>query len=700
MAEASSVGAWAAGPGYGPVLSQTDLYLLGCELKLHPILKGESESFQLSFNVATGAAVGTNHEQRDRDLQFEAKEEPATMPRVKELMVITEVTPWCTIVRNENGVTLDDVCSGLFKDYTENDLTTREFESLPPRLQDMVRRYAASTQAQAAGWPYGHAPPSMPPLRRIDLLREKIWFDRMDIIHIPADDLRSLDKMPPRGPQPFIPPPPSPELRPSSSVSPPVIPPGSATLPGWGRSEHPQSAFEGFPVYPPYGSPGVLPSPAVIPSAPSSYFIPPVALPHTGSAPTAPVGSNGFSSNFIGFPEQYATSPHSAGFPPHSGSHPTTPAAAAQHTPWTQPAMFSMPPPMHAVPGTQYAAYQPLPPQGYPFPAWSTPGMHPAAMGAYVPVATTPWGHTTPYGPPPNLPAYPGHPPPAARGPPPSENPRAQHPETKQQYDVATKFDKWSEEVQYGPVLEPFILKKLRAKLELNPLLMPIPDDMQSHPWLMWDLRFPTSQCQRGPVRNNRSWAEGRSSPATWPRTKSLRIVSQAFHWLIEITASDPDQGVTCGDVLEGIHECMYARSTDAEYKKASRDRRSIIYEWFNRNRSVEDGAPGGRMPQTLLRCDWLGEFNQWGGMVHDSNQVREICGADLPCTFVLHCSEKYARSSQAEIKEQEARLTAADQARDRRSRSRTRSRATSRATSRARESYLDALSPTSSSDS
>ncbi|KAH8100323.1 hypothetical protein BXZ70DRAFT_183977 [Cristinia sonorae] len=179
MSEAS-VGMWAAGPGYGPVLSQTDLYLLGCELKLHPILKGESESFQLSFNIATGAAVGTNHEQRDRDLQFEAKEEPATLPRVKELMIITEVTPWCTIVRNENGVTLDDVCSTLFREYTENDLTTKEFEGLPPRLQDMIRRYAASQQAHSGGWPYGQVPSQPPPLRRVDLLREKIWFDRLD----------------------------------------------------------------------------------------------------------------------------------------------------------------------------------------------------------------------------------------------------------------------------------------------------------------------------------------------------------------------------------------------------------------------------------------------------------------------------------------------------------------------------------------
>ena len=210
-------------------------------------------------------------------------------------------------------------------------------------------------------------------------------------------------------------------------------------------------------------------------------------------------------------------------------------------------------------------------------------------------------------------------------------------------------------------------------------------------------MRFPTGQCQRGPTKGNRSWAEGRFSPATWPRTKSIRIISKAFHWICDINESTPNQGVTCGDVVEGVHAFMYTRTMDGEYRKTSRDKRSIIYEWFNRNRSVEDGAPGGRMPQTLLRCDWLGEFNQWGGLIHDAKLVKEICGVDLPCTFVLVCTEKQARSSDAEIRQQEQRLTTADQTRERRSRSRTRSRATSRATSRTRESYLDALSPSSS---
>ena len=39
------------------------------------------------------------------------------MPRVEELIIITEFSPWCTIIKNPNGVTLGDICTTLFKEY-------------------------------------------------------------------------------------------------------------------------------------------------------------------------------------------------------------------------------------------------------------------------------------------------------------------------------------------------------------------------------------------------------------------------------------------------------------------------------------------------------------------------------------------------------------------------------------------------------
>ena len=68
----------------------------------------------------TGQATGFNAEARDRDLPFTAKDEPATLPRVGELMIITEFSPWCTIVKNPAGVTMNDICTTVWKEYVDH----------------------------------------------------------------------------------------------------------------------------------------------------------------------------------------------------------------------------------------------------------------------------------------------------------------------------------------------------------------------------------------------------------------------------------------------------------------------------------------------------------------------------------------------------------------------------------------------------
>ncbi|KAJ7684404.1 hypothetical protein DFH06DRAFT_1155544 [Mycena polygramma] len=176
---ADSVGKWAAGAFYGPVLSQTDLYLLNTDLELHPILANSHANFHLVFNLITGQTGGFNPDARDRDLQFTAKDEPATLPRVSQLIIITEISPWCTIVKNERGVTMNDVCTAVWKDYTENFVTDPEFAALPPRLQEQVKRMAAHNN-QASQWSgYYATPPAVAPNRykRVDWLRERTFFE-------------------------------------------------------------------------------------------------------------------------------------------------------------------------------------------------------------------------------------------------------------------------------------------------------------------------------------------------------------------------------------------------------------------------------------------------------------------------------------------------------------------------------------------
>lgn len=39
------------------------------------------------------------------------------LPRVDQLYIISEFSPWCTTVKNEKGVTLMDVCSAVSQEY-------------------------------------------------------------------------------------------------------------------------------------------------------------------------------------------------------------------------------------------------------------------------------------------------------------------------------------------------------------------------------------------------------------------------------------------------------------------------------------------------------------------------------------------------------------------------------------------------------
>jgi len=173
------VGKWAPGASYGPVLSQTDLYLLNTELEINPILEGKGPN-QLQFHLVTGFATSIQRP-ADADGSIMGKDEPATLPRVSRLVVISRLSPWCTIITRESGVTIADVCSTIYKDYTEHDVTEDEFNKLNPRSQDQLRRSAATNlqASQPQTQPWGYYTPAAQPdrLRRVDWLRERVYFE-------------------------------------------------------------------------------------------------------------------------------------------------------------------------------------------------------------------------------------------------------------------------------------------------------------------------------------------------------------------------------------------------------------------------------------------------------------------------------------------------------------------------------------------
>jgi len=177
---------WTPGASYAPTLSTTDIYLLGVNggmkhLELHPVLTHSLPSFHLLFNLANGQTGGYDTAKPQEDLEFTMGEQPATCPRVNELHILTKLTPWVTSVKASNpkrGITLTDVTDALWATYGESHITDAEWATLPVREQERVRR--SNVQNQMA-WPGGGYSPSPKEFRRADWLRDKHFFDGLEL---------------------------------------------------------------------------------------------------------------------------------------------------------------------------------------------------------------------------------------------------------------------------------------------------------------------------------------------------------------------------------------------------------------------------------------------------------------------------------------------------------------------------------------
>ncbi|OCH88246.1 hypothetical protein OBBRIDRAFT_836765 [Obba rivulosa] len=457
---------------------------------------------------------------------------------------------------------------------------------------------------------------------------------------------------------------PSPHPSPSSvpvvpTMSPPSQAPRDVPPPAWAQAQpHPHTQYlaPGMPFNPP-----------------GSYYIPPIMLPphHAPGTPVAPVNSAGYSSDWTGFPS--------------SGSA----AGGYQHPP---PGPAHGPSPyMHAFPPSAMPGFQPLPPGYGPPPGAPHPGATPWPMQMGMPqMAFTPGYH-------PGMQAWagmftPGYGMPGGR-PPPGAAPGMHHstsaPEApryrREDANHFAKIDKFAEGPHYGPVLETVVLKKVKARVEINPLLGP-PTEGGDH--LTWNMLFSTAQCTRSTEETGFSWRAGRQAPATWPRVTHLRLVSHTFPWVVDVPASNLSLGVTCSDVLEAVYAFLQERVTQAQLESAPRELKGVMGEAFRYNRSPEPDVPGGRLPYTMLRCDWLGFDTMFGGITQDERLVRERYGGAMPCTFELRCVLR-PPVSETDLDERESRRRRRSRAASRASRHA--SRAASRAPSRERSRNGDA---------
>ncbi|KAI0028426.1 hypothetical protein K488DRAFT_58659, partial [Vararia minispora EC-137] len=109
---------------------------------------------------------------------FTQGSEPATSPRLQEIHIISPESPWCTTVRNDEGVTLHDIFSTLQRSYTTRYITEAEFEGCSLRMRSAIKAYLATAAAVLKSDP-NRLPPDQVP--RICWLRDRHYFQRLTI---------------------------------------------------------------------------------------------------------------------------------------------------------------------------------------------------------------------------------------------------------------------------------------------------------------------------------------------------------------------------------------------------------------------------------------------------------------------------------------------------------------------------------------
>ncbi|KAL1746494.1 hypothetical protein HDZ31DRAFT_62165 [Schizophyllum fasciatum] len=444
---------------------------------------------------------------------------------------------------------------------------------------------------------------------------------------------------------PFVPPLDStPGSSPQHTPLPPVIPgppgdPRAGAAPPWAHTPHTPAAYPAAappmypPQYPPYG-----------------YGAPPPATPYMGGygapPPGPPPGRGGWGAGWGPPPPEPPRTaggwsadpgPHRppgvsedyVGYPPQSF---TSPWAAAPQLPggWGAPPGPPPGPPPHAGPYGYRA--QPMGSAYTPYgPGW---GASPAAA-PYPPYGHDPYG-----GPPPGTPWAGG--PPANLAPPPM--PPAPGPSLPRGH-AGDRVGKFASGPHYGPVLTPLLLKVTNAALELNPILMPPPDDPNERQHLRWNMTFPTSHCQRSDDNPNASWMRGRNEPATFPRLTELRLVPDKTPWPLTVRAADPALGVTAGEVIEALKEDMYRFTARADYEALARAERHAVGRAYAANRAPAPGVVGGALGEGMRRFDFLGAHRMFGGLEVDAGGART---AGLPAVFVLRCAQPLRQEIEA----------------------------------------------------
>lgn len=197
-------------------------------------------------------------------------------------------------------------------------------------------------------------------------------------------------------------------------------------------------------------------------------------------------------------------------------------------------------------------------------------------------------------------------------------------------------------------MLDPLHASIVRASFKINPLLAPPPTDGSSdHPFLSWNMLFSSTHTHRSDERINQSWMKDRNAPASFPRLSSLRIIAKKIPWFIDVKATNPAVGVTCGDVVDTLSDFLHEFTRSDDYNALrSKVAQDAVRTAYYHNRSIEDGVPGGRIGKGMRRMDFLGQDTMWGGLEVNERYVKERLALhgnkrEASCIFVLKCERR-----------------------------------------------------------
>jgi hypothetical protein len=110
------------------------------------------------------------------------------------------------------------------------------------------------------------------------------------------------------------------------------------------------------------------------------------------------------------------------------------------------------------------------------------------------------------------------------------------------------------------------------------------------------------------------------------------------------IEAKNLGTGVTCGDIVEKIHQSFARDIHKSEWAALPPTAKAEVTRTWKHNRSTAPGAPGGVMGQPVKRADFLGDRTMFAGLIRDDKYVKDRLGGQGDkemATFVLQLDSR-----------------------------------------------------------